>query len=118
MENILTQYLYNPVIDSGSLTAVLTDDGYPADIDARVNLSGKDEYGVLHNATFIMKMALSDIGSTQVKAFDPQGKTPINTVEIYQSGNALDVFEPGGGSYYITISGQESVENIEFDLQE
>ncbi|MDR3239495.1 MAG: hypothetical protein LBT44_05360 [Clostridiales bacterium] len=74
-ESICAQYLFNPEVNSGALTATLTDDGYPAGIEARVEFSGSDENGAAHNASLILKAAITDVGSTLVNSYDPKGKT-------------------------------------------
>ncbi|MDR2650065.1 MAG: hypothetical protein LBB94_10175 [Clostridiales bacterium] len=76
LNSIITQYLYEPVIESYSLTATLSDDGYLADSNASVNFSGRDENGEWHNATLYIKMEFSDIGSTKVRTSDTHSITP------------------------------------------
>ena len=95
MDNILAQYLYDPVIESGSLAAVLSDNGCPADINARIDFSGKDISGVLHNASLIVNMEFNNIGNTQVKQFDPQGKTLLSRNErVFDSEFTVEIEIP------------------------
>ncbi|MDR1558805.1 MAG: hypothetical protein LBS84_03725 [Clostridiales bacterium] len=75
LDSVITKYFYEPVIESYFLTATISDDGYLSDSNASVSLSGKDANGESHTATLILSMTFSDIGSTTVEAFDPQGKT-------------------------------------------
>ena len=111
MENVLAQYLYNPVIQSGTMTAVLSDNGCPAEIDARIDFSGMDENGASHNASIIINMAFSDIGNTKVKTFNPEGKTQIE----YD----YEKFEIDNGDYdiSITIPEQDQFEADEFAIE-
>jgi len=73
--NILAQYLHNPVLESGTLTAVLSNEGFPAELDARIDFSTRDESGNVHYAHIIINAVFSDVGSTEVRLFDPEGKT-------------------------------------------
>ena len=103
MENIIFKYLYDPVIDSGSMTATLSG-GYPADINATVNLSGKDNAGGLHNATLNINMSFSDIGCTNVKTFDPQGYSLSNAAKEITADS------------FIISKGDETTETLEDSL--
>jgi len=73
--NILSQYLHNPVLESGTMTAVLSNEGFPAELDARIDFSTRDDSGNVHYAHIIFNAVFSDVGSTEVRLFDPEGKT-------------------------------------------
>jgi hypothetical protein len=121
VDNIIAQFLYSPVIDSGTMTAVLTDDGYPADIDVSISFSGRDENGGSHSATLNIKLGFSDIGSTDVKLFDPQGKTEWShfdydaldryihdTIDTEIGMEDLDILE-----YFGNLEDLENIEDLE-----
>ena len=121
MDGIAARYLYNPVIESGTMTAVLSDNGCPAKIDGRINFSGMDEDGGSHNASIIINMTFSDVGNTVVKTFDPKGKTLRNNEDlkrIYFSADEDYEFESNGSNISITITGdQPAADEIALEIE-
>jgi len=75
-------HLNNPAIESGSLTAIITDDGLIEELNMSVDFSGEDEVGSAYSATITIDMSISDIGETVVRLFDPTGKTEFDTQNI------------------------------------
>jgi hypothetical protein len=94
------------------MTATLTDNGLPADVNMTAHFTGMDKNGQSHTATLEVKLAFSSFGSTSPRVFDPTGKSKIDDSTYEILSEALEIEMPPETPASATDAPAKSVEIV------